>query len=353
MEPNETGLSPYYHPQQSLSALTSSPATAPAGATSPVINGLIPDHINASAEPANKASLYPNSVTGDAPTPAVEPIRRKRGRPRKYGTPEEALAARRAAASQQQQHPHSKKKEQPFFGGPSSSAPLSEKSSAFFMGNTGQSFTPHVINVSAGEDVAHKIMLFAQQAKRELCVLSAAGAIKSASLRQQAISGGNVTYDGHFDILTLSGSYVRRDLGGRAGGLSACLCSPDGQIIGGGIGGPLVAAGPVEVILGTFQLEPKKDATAGPKGDTSSTGTLPSPISMSTGAYRPVTEASGRYQVTGEDNDQDIGGGGSYMVSEGLRVLPSRSTDWSGVNYDFSGQTRHGTHESPENGDYD
>jgi hypothetical protein len=40
---------------------------------------------------------------------------------------------------------------------------------------------------------------------------------------------------------------VRTDLGGRTGGLSVCLSSTDGQIIGGGVGGPLKAAGPVQV----------------------------------------------------------------------------------------------------------
>jgi hypothetical protein len=41
---------------------------------------------------------------------------------------------------------------------------------------------------------------------------------------------------------------VRTELGGRTGGLSVCLSSTDGQIIGGGIGGPLKAAGPVQVL---------------------------------------------------------------------------------------------------------
>jgi len=40
---------------------------------------------------------------------------------------------------------------------------------------------------------------------------------------------------------------VRSELGGKAGGLSACLSSTNGQIVGGGVGGPLIAAGPVEV----------------------------------------------------------------------------------------------------------
>lgn len=41
---------------------------------------------------------------------------------------------------------------------------------------------------------------------------------------------------------------MRTELGGRTGGLSVCLSSTDGQIIGGGVGGPLRAAGPVQVL---------------------------------------------------------------------------------------------------------
>lgn len=38
-------------------------------------------------------------------------------------------------------------------------------------------------------------MLFMQQSKRELCILSASGSISNASLRQPATSGGNISYE--------------------------------------------------------------------------------------------------------------------------------------------------------------
>lgn len=56
-------------------------------------------------------------------------------------------------------------------------------------------------------------------------------------------------YQGRFDIISLSGSYIRTEMGGRSGGLSVCLSSTDGQIIGGGVAGPLTAAGPVQVVF--------------------------------------------------------------------------------------------------------
>jgi predicted DNA-binding protein with PD1-like motif len=135
------------------------------------------------------------------------------------------------------------------------------------VGNVGQGFAPHTLNVAAGEDVYQKIMLFMQQSKCEICILSASGSISNPSLRQPASFGGNITYEGRFDILSLSGSYIHTELGGRSGGLSVCLSSSDGQIIGGGIGGPLKAAGPVQVIVGTFVIDAKKDTLAGMKAN--------------------------------------------------------------------------------------
>lgn len=56
---------------------------------------------------------------------------------------------------------------------------------------------------------------------------------------------------GRFEIICLSGSYLVTDGDGsrtRSGGLSVSLASPDGRVIGGGVGGMLIAASPVQVI---------------------------------------------------------------------------------------------------------
>lgn len=55
---------------------------------------------------------------------------------------------------------------------------------------------------------------------------------------------------GHFEILSLSGSFMPTDSGGtksRAGGMSVSLAGPDGRVLGGGLAGMLIAAGPVQV----------------------------------------------------------------------------------------------------------
>lgn len=55
---------------------------------------------------------------------------------------------------------------------------------------------------------------------------------------------------GRFEILSLSGSYMPSENGvtkSRSGGMSVSLAGPDGRVVGGGLAGLLVAAGPVQV----------------------------------------------------------------------------------------------------------
>ncbi|AQK76327.1 AT-hook motif nuclear-localized protein 9 [Zea mays] len=125
----------------------------------------------------------------------------------------------------------------------------------WFLGSVGTGFTPHVIIIQPGEDVAARIMAFSQQGPRAVCIISATGAISTATLHQDSDSGGVVTYEGRFEILCLSGSYLVVEDGGtrtRSGGLCIALCGPDHRVIGGSVGGVLTAAGTVQVIVGSF-----------------------------------------------------------------------------------------------------
>ncbi|GMI79570.1 AT-hook motif nuclear localized protein 14 [Hibiscus trionum] len=295
--------------------------------------------------------VYPHSVP-PAVTSALEPARRKRGRPRKYGTPEQAMAAKKTASLSSKVRREQQLQQQLGLGGGGGSL---KKSQLVTLGNAGQGFTPHVVDVVAGEDVGQKIMMFMQQSKREVCILSASGTISNASLRQPATSGGNIAYEGRFEIISLSGSYVRNEIGGRTGGLSVCLSSADGQIIGGGVGGPLKAVGPVQVIVGTFTIDNKKDVSAGVNGDASGSK-LPSPVggtSISNVAFHSAFETSGRNPIAGNDDHQSFGGSHFMMQSRGMHMA-SRSTDWRIALDDRTGFELTGKPgQSPQNGDYD
>ncbi|WVZ57722.1 hypothetical protein U9M48_008072 [Paspalum notatum var. saurae] len=204
-----------------------------------------------------------------------ELMRKKRGRPRKYA-PDGSMALALAPISsaggpgqqQQQQHggfsissppsdPNAKRRGRP---------PGSGKKKQFeALGSWGIAFTPHILTVKAGEDVASKIMTFSQQGPRTVCILSANGAISNVTLRQPATSGGLVTYEGRFEIISLSGSFLLAEDGdtrSRTGGLSVALAGSDGRVLGGCVAGMLMAATPVQVVVASFIAEGKKSKPA-------------------------------------------------------------------------------------------
>lgn len=130
--------------------------------------------------------------------------------------------------------------------------------------SAGGNFTPHIITVAPGEDVTMKVISFSQQGPRAICILSANGVISNVTLRQPDSSGGTLTYEGRFELLSLSGSFMPTESNGarsRSGGMSVSLASPDGRVVGGGVAGLLVAASPVQIVVGTFlpsyQMEQK------------------------------------------------------------------------------------------------
>ncbi|KAL6988333.1 AT-hook motif nuclear-localized protein 1 [Sarracenia purpurea var. burkii] len=60
---------------------------------------------------------------------------------------------------------------------------------------------------------------------------------------------------GRFEILSLTGSFTVSENGGvrsRTGGLSVSLAGPDGRVVGGGIAGLLMAASPIQIVVGSF-----------------------------------------------------------------------------------------------------
>ncbi|KAF8677167.1 hypothetical protein HU200_046640 [Digitaria exilis] len=178
---------------------------------------------------------------------------------------------------------------------------------------SGANFTPHILNVAAGEDVNMKVISFSQQGPRAICILSANGVIANVTLRQQDSLGGTVTYErknidmqstdqvlniicggrdeviallsGRFELLSLSGSFTPTDSGGtrsRSGGMSVSLAAADGRVIGGGVAGLLVAASPVQVVVGSFLPSYQLDQNANKKPviEITSVPPLPPPATL-------------------------------------------------------------------------
>ncbi|KAG6438232.1 hypothetical protein SASPL_103169 [Salvia splendens] len=239
------------------------------------------------------------------------------------------------------------------------------------LGSTGISFVPHVLNVTAGElgnlipiahlasviisvrvgssnkichdvlcgsgsqaewievsiqnstelehyllqDIASKIMAICQNGPRGVCVLSANGTVSMVALVQQTSSGGTATFEGRFEILSLSGSFILTEVAGqksRTGGLSVTLAHPDGSIMGGCVAGLLVAASPAQIIVGSFMPDIQRQAptnymepSSAPRlnqgqvgAGGSSSPSRGTPSESSGGAASPLNLSSGAYNIT-------------------------------------------------------
>ena len=149
MEPNENQLTSYYHHHQHQHQHHQNPTSSPTNGLLPPGDTVSGAHLVYPPPPPPPQSHPPSSssaVTATTPTTATTATavatantntnstapnttpssglegKRKRGRPRKYGTPEQALAAKKAAAAanaaaataqqQQQQHHHHQQQQQ-------------------------------------------------------------------------------------------------------------------------------------------------------------------------------------------------------------------------------------------------
>lgn len=110
----------------------------------------------------------------------------------------------------------------------------------------------HVMEVASGTDVAESIAQFARRRQRGVCVLSGSGSVANVTIRQPAAPGAAVVLQGRFEILSLTGAFLPGPAPPGATGLTVYLAGGQGQVVGGSVVGPLVAAGPVMVIAATF-----------------------------------------------------------------------------------------------------
>ncbi|RRT68913.1 hypothetical protein B296_00021818 [Ensete ventricosum] len=214
---------------------------------------------------------------------AAEPIK-KRGRPRKYG-PDGCLLRPLNPMSISASVPAGVRM-------PSTSRILFSFLNCIDAGemeasSAGTNFTPHVITVASGE--------------------------------------------GRFELLSLSGSFMPTENGGtgsRSGGLSVSLASPDGRVVGGGVAGLLVAASPVQVVVGSFlpsyQMEQKIKKK--PRLEAGSASTPPSTIpSSSADAEEAFGSGQGQHDqaATGKLDPSTTSPFGEESWAAALRSVPA------------------------------
>ncbi|KAL6644647.1 hypothetical protein ACP70R_016255 [Stipagrostis hirtigluma subsp. patula] len=139
---------------------------------------------------------------------------------------------------------------------------------------------PHVLEVPAGGDVARALAGFARRRGLGICVLAGTGAVADVALRHPntssaaaAAEGGAgvvMMFRGRYEILSISATFLPPSMSAavpRAAGvgdLTISLAGPHGQVIGGAVAGPLIAATTVVVLAAaftslTFQRLPLED----------------------------------------------------------------------------------------------
>ncbi|KAI7732341.1 hypothetical protein M8C21_000351 [Ambrosia artemisiifolia] len=311
---------------------------------------------NITPRPEPTTRSIPQSITSQlaaaappytaAPPPAgTTPVteKKKRGRPRKYGQ-DQSTVVRKALSpkpiSTAAPPPvidfsagKTDKLRQPSAGKVTKTEALGDWVSS----SVGASFMPHIINVDTGEDVTMKVISFSQQGPRAICILSANGVISSVTLRQPDSSGGTLTYEGRFEILSLAGSFIPSESGGirnRSGGMSVSLSSPDGRVVGGSVAGLLVAASPVQIIVGSFLTGVQQEQKTAKKQKSENTMiTIPAtavvpvqvPFSVQTSAPVPVPAPTSTPRQASEISDLS-------SAKQNLSSPLFRGDNWSSHN---------------------
>ncbi|CAM6035943.1 unnamed protein product, partial [Sphagnum compactum] len=119
--------------------------------------------------------------------------------------------------------------------------------------DNGNAMRPHVLEVAGGCDVGESVASFARRRQRGVCVMSASGTVANVTLRQPTTPGATVTFHGRFEIISLSGAFLPPPAPAPSTGFTVSLVGAAGQVLGGNVVGTLTAAGPVLVVVASFQ----------------------------------------------------------------------------------------------------
>ncbi|XP_010683896.2 AT-hook motif nuclear-localized protein 7 [Beta vulgaris subsp. vulgaris] len=326
--------------EEKESPISASPENTESGSPTPISCGVI------SAPPETIAGDggFSGGFTGVGSSGNLVGSKKKRGRPRKYdihGNLNPAYTAKARISKSDVVSPPpgftlttSYPTECGSKRGRSKPSPQLASLGGMFAETAGVDFTPHVITVQTGEDVAAKIYSIGQKGPRGVCVLSANGSISSVTIRQAGSSSGLLTYEGRFEILSLSGSYTTSENNGvtsRTGGLSISLASPDGRVVGGSVAGWLTAASPIQVVVGSFvpygyKAQKRKQQRESPKAAANSGFPDTTPAEMSNAQFAPLGNELGPPEIvpmaaqSHSEADDSIGSG------HNLNVVSSHNT---------------------------
>ncbi|XP_039050356.1 AT-hook motif nuclear-localized protein 17-like isoform X2 [Hibiscus syriacus] len=115
--------------------------------------------------------------------------------------------------------------------------------------------SPYILEIPGGNDIVESVSRFSRRKNIGICLLTGSGTVSNVTLRQpsSATPGATITFHGRFDILSLSATFLSQTTSCHMPNtVSISLAGPQGQVVGGFVAGPLVAAGNVFIVAATF-----------------------------------------------------------------------------------------------------
>lgn len=189
----------------------------------------------------------------------------------------------------------------------------------------------HVLEVSSGADIVESVTNYARRRGRGISVLSGNGTVANVTFRQPATApgtnggaGGVVVLHGRFEILSISGTVLPPPAPSGSGGLSIFLAGVQGQVVGGNVIAPLVASGPVILMVASFsnatyeRLPLEEEGGEGGGGEVGEGGDGGPPKATSASP----TSGAGQVQLRGNMSGFDQFGGDPHLLGWGATAAP-------------------------------
>ncbi|XP_073051557.1 AT-hook motif nuclear-localized protein 28-like [Primulina eburnea] len=119
------------------------------------------------------------------------------------------------------------------------------------------SMSPYILELPPGIDVIEATTHFCRKRKLCLCILTGSGTISNFTIKQPSTTPGAaaITFHGRFDILSISATILDQSGIGVPGNgqfIVHVAAGPQGQLVGGVVVGPMVAATTIYLVAGTF-----------------------------------------------------------------------------------------------------
>ncbi|XP_050879656.1 AT-hook motif nuclear-localized protein 29-like [Lathyrus oleraceus] len=108
----------------------------------------------------------------------------------------------------------------------------------------------HVLEITSGSDVSQSLLDYARRQGRGISILYGNGIVTNVRLLQPI--GNVIILQGSFEILSISGTIFPSETLSSVGGLVVYLMGTSGQAIGGNVMPPLMASGPVTLMVASF-----------------------------------------------------------------------------------------------------